>query len=69
MMSNRNILQSERQRPRAVELMKAIYESHTHDPNCGLGEACPQMVDLKKRIEEYESNLAGDSLTRPLGLK
>ena len=65
----KSILQSERQRPRAVELMKDIYASHVQDPACGLGERCPMMVDLKKRIEAEESLLAGDNFSRPLGLK
>jgi hypothetical protein len=63
----KNMIQSERQRPRAVELMKDIYVSHVQDPTCGLGERCPMMVDLKKRIEEAEAAL-GD-LSRPFGLK
>ena len=40
----KSILQSERQRPRAVDLMKSIYSSHVADPNCGLGEQCPMMM-------------------------
>ena len=39
--------------------MKDIYVSHTKDPNCGLGERCPMMIDLKKRIQEEEA-LLGD---------
>jgi hypothetical protein len=49
-----SIVLSERQRPRALQLMKATYASHTHDPACGLGEQCPQMMSLKLRIEELE---------------
>jgi hypothetical protein len=64
----KTIIQSERQRPRAVELMKALYASHVQDTTCGLGERCPMMVDLKKRIEAEEALLAGDTL-RPFGLK
>lgn len=59
MMTTKSIVQSERQRPRAVEIMKDIYVSHTKDPNCGLGERCPMMIDLKKRIQEEEA-LLGD---------
>ena len=66
-MMTKDIVQSERQRPRAVELMKDIYISHVQDPTCGLGERCPMMVDLKKRIEDEEARLGG--LSRPFGLK
>jgi len=65
---NKTIIQSERQRPRAVAVMKGIYASHVQDPTCGLGERCPMMVDLKQRIEAEEALLAGDTL-RPFGLK
>lgn len=39
--------------------MKDIYTSHVADPKCGLGERCPMMIDLKKRIEEEETLLGG----------
>jgi hypothetical protein len=65
----KTIIQSERQRPRVVEIMKDIYASHIQDPTCGLGDLCPMMVDLKKRIEAEEALLAGDNFSRPLGLK
>lgn len=68
-MSNKSIVQSERQRPRAIQLMKSIYASHTADPACGLGTKCPMMVDLKKRIEEEEKLLSGQNFPRPFGLK
>jgi hypothetical protein len=67
-MMDKSIVQSERQRPRAVELMKGIYVSHVADPKCGLGEQCPMMIDLKKRIEEEEA-LLGDNFPRSFGLK
>ena len=68
---NKSIVQSERERPRAVELMKAIYASHVADPNCGLGDKCPMMIDLKKRIEEEERLLdnAQSNFPRSFGLK
>jgi len=66
---NKSIVQSERQRPRAVELMKDIYASHVSDQKCGLGEACPMMADLKKRIEDEEKLLGSDNFSRPFGLK
>jgi hypothetical protein len=66
----KSIVQSERQRPRAVDLMKAIYSSHVVDPNCGLGDKCPMMIDLKKRIEEEERLLNnGSNFPRSFGLK
>jgi hypothetical protein len=68
MMITKSIVQSERQRPRAIELMKDIYVSHVKDPNCGLGERCPMMLDLKKRIEEEEA-LLGDNFPRSFGPK
>jgi hypothetical protein len=49
--------------------MKDIYASHTKDPNCGLGERCPMMVDLKKRIEEQERLQDGSNFPRSFGLK
>jgi len=64
----KNIIQSERQRSRAVELMKDIYASHVQDPTCGLGEKCPMMIDLKKRIEEEEA-LLGENFPPTFGLK
>jgi len=48
--------------------MKGIYVSHVADPKCGLGEQCPMMIDLKKRIEEEEA-LLGDNFPRSFGLK
>jgi hypothetical protein len=48
--------------------MRDIYASHVKDPNCGLGERCPMMIDLKKRIEEEET-LLGDNFPRSFGLK
>lgn len=70
----KNILQSERQRPRAVEFMKEAYTQqrtqHMADPNwCDFSvETCPMMVDLKKRIEAEEALLAG-APARFFGLK
>ena len=50
--------------------MKAIYTSHVADPNCGLGDKCPMMIDLKKRIEEEERLLTnGSNFSRSFGLK
>ena len=70
-MMSKNIVQSERQRPRAIALMKEIYASHVKDPNCGLGERCPMMLDLRKRIEEAEERLLGpgSNILRSFGLK
>jgi len=66
---SKSIVQSERQRPRAIELMKGIYASHVSDTKCGLGEMCPMMVDLKKRIEDEEKLLGSGNFSRPFGLK
>jgi hypothetical protein len=64
----KSIVQSERQRPRAVELMKAIYSSHAAE--CKDGDKCPMMIDLKKRIEEEERLLDhGSNFSRSFGLK
>ena len=49
--------------------MKSIYSSHVADPNCGLGENCPMMVDLKKRIEEEEKLLDERNFSLDFGLK
>ena len=49
----RNLIQSERQKPRALELLKAIYAAHNANP-CGLGERCPVEADLKARIKALE---------------
>ena len=66
----KSIVQSERQRPRAIQLMRDIYASHVADPNCGLGEQCPMMQDLKKQIELEERLLDNASnFSRSLGLK
>lgn len=62
------IVLSERQKPRALKLMKAIYASHITDHSCGLGEACRMMVNLKQRIETLEKEL-GDNFFRSSGLK
>jgi len=67
MKQSQSIIQSERQKPRAIALMKDIYASHVVDPNCGLGENCPMMLNLKKRIDE-EEQLDRD-FSRPFGLK
>jgi hypothetical protein len=50
----RELIQSERQKPRALELYRAIYAAHIVDPKCGLGERCPMMVDLKTKIKALE---------------
>jgi hypothetical protein len=50
----RDIIQSERQKPRALELYQAIYAAHIVDPKCGLGERCPMMVELKAKITALE---------------
>jgi hypothetical protein len=50
--------------------MKDIYASHVKDPNCGLGDGCPMMLDLKKRIEAEEALLEpGSNISRSFGLK
>jgi len=46
---------SERQKPRALELYKAAYAAHLSDPNCGLGETCPKLIELKVEIEALET--------------
>jgi hypothetical protein len=78
MMMN-NIVLSERQRPRALKFMKAIYASHPNDPNCefartGQSESCPMMVELKQRIDELEqleqeALHVGGSFSRSLALE
>jgi len=65
----KTIIQSERQRPRSIELMKDIYASHVADQKCGLGVNCPMMLDLKNRIDEEERLLNGSNFSRPFGLK
>ena len=67
-MMKKSIIQSERQRPRSLELMKDIYASHVADKSCGMGVNCPMMLDLKKRIDE-EEQLNGGNFSRPFGLK
>jgi len=67
-MMKKSIIQSERQRPHAIELMKDIYASHVADPKCGMGVNCPMMLSLKKQIEEAEQVLGRD-FSRPFGLK
>jgi hypothetical protein len=64
-----SIVLSERQRPRAIQYMKSVYDWHVHDPSCGLGAACPKMVELKQRIEELEAEEAHlrDSRSLQLG--
>ena len=70
-MMTKSIIQSERQRPRSLELMKDIYASHVADKNCGLGVNCPQMVSLKKQIDEVEQQIldSGSNFSRSFGLK
>jgi hypothetical protein len=69
-MMSKSIIQSERQRPRSIELMKDIYASHVADPKCGLGANCPMMLDLKKKIEAEEALLEpGSNFSRSSGLK
>jgi hypothetical protein len=50
-----NLIKSERQKPYALELYKNIYAAHIVDPKCGLGENCPKMLELKRRIKELEN--------------
>jgi len=70
MMSKKSIVQSDRQRPRAIELMKGIYASHIADPRCGKGENCPMMLNLKSRIEEEERILNSErNSPRSFGLE
>jgi len=69
-MMNKNIIQSERQVTRAIELMKEHYASHVADPKCELGVNCPMMLNLKRRIEEEERLLnSGSNFSRSFGLK
>jgi hypothetical protein len=74
-MMSKSVIQSERQRPRAIELMKDIYASeytrHLTDPSrCGLlPEECPMMANLKKDIEEQEKLLNQGNSSRSFGLK
>jgi len=50
-----NLVLSERQKPRALELYKLIYSAHIADPNCPYGgDQCPMMVDLKAQITALE---------------
>lgn len=49
------IILSERQKPRALELSKAIYAAHLKDHACGLGENCPKLIELKADIEALEA--------------
>jgi hypothetical protein len=68
-MMSKSIIQSERQRPRSIELMKEIYASHVAD--CKHGENCPSMIDLRKNIEaaEAEGSLESGNFSRSFGLK
>ena len=67
-MMSKSIIQSERQRPRSIELMKDIYASHVAD--CKHGDRCPMMLDLKKRIDDEERLLEpGSNISRSFGLK
>jgi hypothetical protein len=66
---SKSIIQSERLRPRAIELMREIYASHVADQKCGLGASCPMMLDLKKRIEEEEKLLGNGDFSRSFGLR
>jgi len=49
------LILSERQKPRALELYRAAYAAHLVDPECGLGETCPKLVELKAEIEALEA--------------
>lgn len=49
--------------------MKSIYASHIADKSCGLGEACPMMVNLKRQIESVEKGESGGNFSRSFGLK
>jgi hypothetical protein len=70
MMKTKSIVQSERQRPRAVEIMKDIYASHVADKSCGLGANCPVMISLKNQIAEEERLInTGSNFSRSFGLK
>jgi hypothetical protein len=51
----KNLILSERQKPRALELYRKFYASHVVDPTCGLGDNCPMMVELKAKIAALES--------------
>jgi hypothetical protein len=72
-MITKSIVLSERQRPRVIKFMKAVYASHPNDLNCeyarmGQSESCPKMVELKQRIEELEQEEALLNGSRSLAL-
>lgn len=52
-----NIILSERQKPRSLQLMKDIYAAHLADPKCELNSQCPMLLSLKTRIDSLEADL------------
>lgn len=50
----KNLVLSDRQKPRTLQLLKDIYTAHLADPKCELGENCPQLKATKAKIEELE---------------
>lgn len=67
MMSN-SIVLSERQRPRAIQIMKELYASHAC-PTRAVGMDCSMMVSLRQRIEEEEKLLDERDPSRSFGSK
>jgi hypothetical protein len=57
-MMSKSIVQSERQRPRAIELMKDIYASHVADLKCGLGANCPRKQPRRRRSDRTACSCA-----------
>lgn len=53
-----NILLSERQKARTLQLLKDMYTAHLADPECELGENCPQLQKTKATIEKMEQEAA-----------
>ncbi len=58
----KNIVLSERNKPRALKSMKDIYAAHTSE--CSEGVSCRVMVMLKRDIEELEHELAPPAAKR-----
>jgi hypothetical protein len=56
----KNIVLSERQKPRALETMKNIYAAHS--ATCSDGASCHFMVNLKREIKSLEGQLGAATL-------
>jgi hypothetical protein len=65
----RNIVLSERQKPRVLQSMKDIYAAHSAE--CAAGVRCCVMVALKRDIEalEHELSPAPAAKRRSAGVK